>query len=93
MQVDDVLELTRLGESCETPEYFQPASIAADIVDELQPLAQKSSNRVELVITGPFHLYRVEGLPIAKLAIERQGARSLSRVSPAWAVGSIFPCQ
>jgi PAS domain S-box-containing protein len=65
MQVDDVLELTRLGESRETPEEFRPASIAADIVDELQPLARKSDNRIELVTEGPFDLYRVEGLPIA----------------------------
>jgi PAS domain S-box-containing protein len=65
MQVDDVLELTRLGESRETPEEFRPASIAADIVDELQPLARKSDNRIELVTEGPFDLHRVEGLPIA----------------------------
>jgi len=65
MQVDDVLELTRMGESRETSEEFRPASIAADIVDELQPLARKSENRIELVTEGPFDLYRVEGLPIA----------------------------
>jgi PAS domain S-box-containing protein len=64
-QVDDVLELTRLGESTETPVLFDPARIAADIVDELQPLALKSNNRIELITQGAFGAHRFEGLPSA----------------------------
>ncbi|MFD0857537.1 hybrid sensor histidine kinase/response regulator [Roseovarius aquimarinus] len=65
VQVDDVLELTRLGEGRETPEFFDPARIAADIVDELRPLAANSSNRIEMVAEGPLDDFRLEGLPIA----------------------------
>lgn len=65
IQIDDVLELTRLGESTETPTSFSPARIAADIVDELQPLAKKSNNRIELITQGDFDLHRLEGLPNA----------------------------
>ncbi|WP_417727012.1 ATP-binding protein [Roseovarius sp.] len=64
-QVDDVLELTRLGESTEKPSLFNPARIAADIVDELRPLAQKSNNRIELITQGAFDDHRLEGLPSA----------------------------
>lgn len=64
-QVDDVLELTRLGESIETPVAFNPARIAADIVDELQPLAKNSNNRIELITKGAFDRHRLEGLPSA----------------------------
>ncbi|WP_375554083.1 ATP-binding protein [Roseovarius mucosus] len=65
VQVDDVLELTRLGESTETPVPFNPARIAADIVDELQPLAKKAQNRIELITHGDFDSHRLEGLPNA----------------------------
>jgi PAS domain S-box-containing protein len=65
VQVDDVLELTRLGESTETPVPFSPARIAADIVDELQPLAKKANNRIELITQGDFDQHRLEGLPNA----------------------------
>lgn len=65
MQVNDVLELARLGESSETREEFQPASIAADIVGELRPLANRADNRIELTTDGPFDRYVFEGLPIA----------------------------
>jgi PAS domain S-box-containing protein len=64
-QVDDVLELTRMGQSIEKSEEFFPSSIAADIVDELKPLARKFDNRLELVTMGPFDLYRLEGRPVA----------------------------
>lgn len=65
MQVDDVLELTRLGESRETPEEYQPASIAADIVDELRPLARQSENEIVWISDAAYDRLPVEGLPIA----------------------------
>lgn len=64
-QVNDVLELTRMGESQSTPEEFAPSRIAADIVDELQPLASQRNNRLQLVTHGPHDLYRLKGLPAA----------------------------
>lgn len=65
VQVDDVLELTRLGESRETAERFDVTRIAADIVDELRPLAANSRNKLMMVSEGPFDQYRLEGLPVA----------------------------
>lgn len=65
MQVDDVLELTRLGESRETPEEYHPAGIATDIVDELRPLARQSDNEIELITDPAYDRLPVAGLPIA----------------------------
>lgn len=51
-QVNDVLEITRLGESQlgETP--FHPVGLAEDIVSELIPLARKRGTIVDFVIDG-----------------------------------------
>jgi signal transduction histidine kinase/FixJ family two-component response regulator len=64
-QVDDVLELNRLGESRETPEILRPVSIAADIIEELGILASQSHNQMSLIANGPFDDHQFEGYPIA----------------------------
>ncbi|SMO53289.1 PAS/PAC sensor hybrid histidine kinase [Thalassovita litoralis] len=64
-QVNDVLELTRMGEIQSRPEEFSPSRIAADIIDELQPLATQRNNRLQLITRGPHDLYRLQGLPFA----------------------------
>lgn len=46
-QVNDVLEFTRLGESQEQPDSFEPDEIVAGIINELRPLAR--SQGTELV--------------------------------------------
>ena len=65
MQVDDVLELTRLGESREAKAQLRPDQIVAEIVDELRPLAGMSDNHIDLVLQGAFDVYQFEGLPVA----------------------------
>ena len=65
MQIDDVLELTRLGESREKEAAFHPEDIASDIVEELRPLAGQRDNSIDLVLNGPFERYRFTGLPVA----------------------------
>ena len=65
MQVNDVLELTRLGEKKEGVSRFRPDLIALDIVQELRPLAEKASNTLEFESHGDFESTVMYGLPIA----------------------------
>jgi len=64
-QVNDILELTSVGASKAKPEEFAPFRIAADIVDELRPMATERHNRLELVTSSPNDNYHFEGLPAA----------------------------
>ena len=51
-QVNDVLELTRLGESNLGAVVFNPVSVAQDIIRELTPIAAARGTRLELVLEG-----------------------------------------
>lgn len=62
-QINNVLEMARLGQQYEAPSDLRPDDIAQDIVRELKPLADTSRNTLELVVQGPFKAYRFEGLP------------------------------
>lgn len=62
-QINNVLEMARLGHQYEAPSALQPDHIARDILRELKPLANRSHNTLELVVQGPFASYQLEGLP------------------------------
>lgn len=62
-QINNVLEMARLGQQHEPPSDLRPDLIAQDIVRELKPLADTSHNTLELVMQGPFQSYAFEGLP------------------------------
>lgn len=62
-QVNNVLEMARLGQQHEASSVLQPDHIAQDIIRELKPLADTSQNRLELILQGPFRSYQLEGLP------------------------------
>lgn len=62
-QINNVLEMARLGQQYEAPSDLRPDRIAQDIVHELKPLADTSRNTLELVVQGPFKAYQFEGLP------------------------------
>lgn len=62
-QINNVLEMARLGQPYEAPSDLRPDHIARDIIRELKPLADTSRNTLELVVQGPFKAYRFEGLP------------------------------
>ncbi|MBO6895539.1 MAG: response regulator [Roseibium sp.] len=62
-QINNVLEMARLGQQYEAPSALQPDHIARDILRELKPLANRSHNALELVVQGPFTSCRLEGLP------------------------------
>lgn len=64
-QINDVLDLTRVGESKPRPEEFSPTSIAADILDELQPLAQRNGTKISLATAKSFKSLRLVGLRVA----------------------------
>jgi PAS domain S-box-containing protein len=51
-QVNDVLELTRLGESTGGAVVFSPVAIAQDIVRELTPIAAARGTKLDLVLEG-----------------------------------------
>ena len=51
-QINDVLELTQIGEFKEPPTPFVPARIVSGIMDELRALAQNRGNNVFLNVTG-----------------------------------------
>lgn len=51
-QVNDVLELTRLGESTGGSVVFSPVAIARDIVRELTPIAAARGTKLELALKG-----------------------------------------
>jgi len=51
-QVNDVLELTRLGESTGGSVVFSPVAVAQDIVRELTPIAAARGTKLELVLEG-----------------------------------------
>lgn len=51
-QVNDVLQLTRLGESSLGAVVFNPVTVAQDIIRELTPIAAARGTRLELVLTG-----------------------------------------
>ncbi|MEN8739123.1 MAG: ATP-binding protein [Phaeobacter gallaeciensis] len=62
-QINNVLEMARLGQQYEAQSDLRPDLIAGDIVRELKPLADASRNTLELVVQGSFSSYRFEGLP------------------------------
>lgn len=64
-QVNDVLELTRLGEKKEAVSRFRPDLIAFDIVQELRPLAEKANNVLAFECRGDFDNTVLYGLPVA----------------------------
>jgi CheY-like chemotaxis protein/two-component sensor histidine kinase len=51
-QVNNVLDITRLGERRDEGDTFGPAAIARTIIGELSPLARENRNRLGLEITG-----------------------------------------
>ncbi|EDM72841.1 multisensor hybrid histidine kinase [Roseobacter sp. AzwK-3b] len=51
-QINNVLDITRLGERRDDGETFRPAVIAREIASELSPLAKENGNLLDLQITG-----------------------------------------
>ncbi len=51
-QINDVLEMTRLGASSEAQSEFVPQDVVGGIVEELRPLATEHGNEINLVLTG-----------------------------------------
>ncbi len=51
-QINNVLDITRLGELREQGETFEPSVIAREIASELSPLARENGNLLDLQITG-----------------------------------------
>ncbi len=51
-QINNVLDITRLGERRDEGETFKPAGIAHEIAGELSPLARENGNILDLQITG-----------------------------------------
>lgn len=52
VQINEVLELTRLDETKEEPEVFSPAQTVSGIVKELEALARDNGNQLTLDVTG-----------------------------------------
>lgn len=52
-QINNVLDITRLGERRDDGETFRPAVIAREIAGELSPLARENGNILDLQISGP----------------------------------------
>lgn len=51
-QVNEVLDLTRLGESREVASVFSPHQVVLDIVEELRPLAIERGNVIHVDVSG-----------------------------------------
>lgn len=51
-QINDVLDITRLGEGSEDITPYQPVEISRDIVSELTPLATEKSTELRLHVSG-----------------------------------------
>jgi PAS domain S-box-containing protein len=64
-QVNDVLEITRLGESQLGDAAFRPAEVAADIQRELSPMAVARGVGLDLEVHGPDSDRQCLGLPTA----------------------------
>ena len=62
-QVNDVLDLTRLGEVRESLTVFRPLPLVRGILDEMRPLARERGNRVLLDAQGLMEDDAFEGLP------------------------------
>jgi PAS domain S-box-containing protein len=63
MQVNDVLEVTRLDDASETPTPFSPARTVARISHELQALANDYGNQLNLSVTGAMPDVQWLGMP------------------------------
>lgn len=65
MQVDDVLELTKISDSVEDLQPFAVVQVVTDIVNELRPLSRAAGNRIVLVTDGPFDDFSILGQTMA----------------------------
>lgn len=65
MQIDDVLELTRLSQSVEDIKVLPVVEIVSDMVRELRPLANAAGNTVTLITQGPFDSCVLNGQVLA----------------------------
>lgn len=63
IQINNVLEMARLGQQAEVQSDLHPDQIAHDIIRELKPLAGRANNTLELELHGAFSAYQLEGLP------------------------------
>ena len=64
-QINDVLDLTQLGETAPPREDFSPARIVADIADELRALAEQNENALTLEIAPELQNKIIRGWPVA----------------------------
>ncbi|THD73493.1 PAS domain S-box protein [Thalassobius vesicularis] len=64
-QINDVLDLTQLGEAAPPREDFSPARIVADIADELRALAEQNENALTLEIAPEVQNQVVRGWPVS----------------------------
>lgn len=62
-QVNDVLEITRQGESKEARDFFSPTEIVRSIVRDITPLAEERGNAIELHVTGTDAEQKYYGYP------------------------------
>ncbi|MBR2655612.1 MAG: response regulator [Loktanella sp.] len=65
MQIDDVLELTRLSQSVEDLKVLPVVDIVSSIVTELRPLANAAGNTITLITKGPFDSRVLKGQILA----------------------------
>ncbi len=63
IQINNVLEMARLGQKDEAQSEVRPDQIARDIIRELKPLADTAHNTLQLELHGAFSAYQFEGLP------------------------------
>lgn len=52
LQINEILDLIRLGENREPESAFSPTELARSIVQELTPLAKERGNSIELSVSG-----------------------------------------
>ena len=62
-QVNDVLEITRQGESKEARDFFSPSETAQSIIHDVEGLAEQRGNQLTLTIKGDADAQKFYGYP------------------------------
>ena len=62
-QIEDVLELARIGSDTETAQLMDPVVIAREVADQMKPLADRRGNRIEINADRLPEALKLCGLP------------------------------
>jgi PAS domain S-box-containing protein len=62
-QIEDVLELARIGSDTETARSMDPVVIAQAVADQIKPLADRRGNRIQIDAGGLPGALKLRGLP------------------------------